>query len=103
MDWPNCAQLMQPVWCALHHTIFGELFVSSCVLQAIGGAMFDYVSAQEIQLLRKLRAPGSEVYVTSDQRIRLELLGLITDGVNGIRLTTKGLRVVEAGYDAEGR
>jgi hypothetical protein len=81
----------------------GNYFVGSCVFQAIGGAMFDYVSAQEIQLLRKLRARGSEVYVTSDQRIRLELLGLVTDGANGIRLTAKGLRVVEADYDAEGR
>jgi hypothetical protein len=65
--------------------------------------MFDYVSTQEIQLLRKLRAHGSEVYVTSDQRIRLELLGLATDGAHGIRLTAKGLRVAEAGYDTEGR
>jgi hypothetical protein len=43
------------------------------------------------------------VYVTSDQRIRLELLGLIADGANGIRLTTKGLRVAGTGYDAEAR
>jgi hypothetical protein len=33
------------------------------------------------------------------QRIRLELLGLITDGANGIRLTAKGLRVAEVRYD----
>jgi Mn-dependent DtxR family transcriptional regulator len=65
--------------------------------------MFDYVSAREIQLLRKLRVSGSEVHVTSDQRIRLELHGLITDGSNGIRLTAKGLRVAEARYDDERR
>ena len=63
--------------------------------------MFDYVSAREIQLLRKIRVRGSDVYVTSDQRLRLELLGLIIDGANGIRLTAKGLRVAEARYDDE--
>ena len=63
--------------------------------------MFDYVRAQEIQLLRKLRASGSELYVTSDQRIRLELLGLITDGPKGIQLTAKGLRAADVGCDDE--
>ena len=81
----------------------GNYFVGGCVLQAIGGTMFDYVSAQEIQLLRKLRARGPDLYLTSNQRIRLELLGLLTDGPNGIQLTSKGLSVAEAGYDADGR
>ena len=65
--------------------------------------MFDYVSEREIQLLRKLQAHGSRMYVSSDQRIRLELLGLITDGASGIQLTAKGLRIAQAGYDAKGR
>jgi hypothetical protein len=78
--------------------------IGSCVLRLLGVAMFDYVSAQEIQLLRKLRAARAhDVYVTSNQRIRLELLGLLSDGPNGIQLTAKGLSVAQAGYDAEGR
>ena len=63
--------------------------------------MFDYVSSQEIQLLRKLRARGSELYVTSNQCLRLELLGLITDGPKGIQLTAKGMRVAAGGCNAK--
>jgi hypothetical protein len=62
--------------------------------------MFDYVSAQEVQLLRKIRARESGLHLTSDQRIRLELLGLITDGPKGIDLTAKGARVADIGIDA---
>jgi hypothetical protein len=65
--------------------------------------MFDYVSSQEIQLLRKLRARGSELYVTSNQCLRLELLGLITDGPKGIQLTAKGLRIAQSDFGAEPR
>jgi hypothetical protein len=79
----------------------GNYFINCHVLQLLRGAMFDYVSSQEIQLLRKLKARGSEVYVTSNQCIRLELLGLITDGPRGIRLTARGLRVAESGFDAK--
>jgi hypothetical protein len=63
--------------------------------------MFDYVSAHEIKLLRKLRARSSELYLTSDQRIRLELLGLITDGPKGIQLTAKGLHAADVGCGDE--
>ena len=77
------------------------LLLVGCVVQAIGGAMFDYVSSQEIQLLRKLRARGSELYVTSNQCLRLELLGLITDGPTGIQLTANGMRVAAGGCNAK--
>jgi hypothetical protein len=63
--------------------------------------MFDYASAKEIQLLRKLRARGTELCVTSNQRLRLELLGLITDGPQGMRLTAKGERVANVSLDDE--
>jgi hypothetical protein len=65
--------------------------------------MFDYISAQEIQLLRKLRASNADLFVTSAQRIRLELLGLIADGPRGIQLTAKGIRAAEIGYETERR
>ena len=63
--------------------------------------MFDYVSDREIRLLCKLRVPGDEPYLSSSHRMRLELLGLITDGPNGIQLTAKGLRVAAADYPSE--
>jgi len=63
--------------------------------------MFDYVSAQEVRLLYKLQLPGFESYLSSNQRIRLELLGLVKDGPGGIQLTPKGVRVAQAGCVAQ--
>jgi hypothetical protein len=63
-----------------------------------GRAMFDFVSSQEVRLLSKLLLPGYKTFLSSDQRLRFELLGLVKDGPNGIELTTKGARVAEAGY-----
>ena len=62
--------------------------------------MFDYVSAQEVRLLCKLQLPGFQSYLSSNQRIRLELLGLVKDGPS-FHLTSKGARVAQAGYVAE--
>ena len=63
--------------------------------------MFDYVSAQEVRLLCKLQLPGFQSYLSSNQRIRLELLGLVKDGPSGLQLTSKGARVAQGGYVAE--
>jgi hypothetical protein len=63
--------------------------------------MFDYVSAQEVRLLCKLQLPDFQSYLSSNQRIRLELLGLVKDGPRGVQLTSKGARVAQAGYVAE--
>jgi hypothetical protein len=63
--------------------------------------MFDYVSAQEVRLLCKLQLPGYRSYLSSNQRIRLELLGLVKDGPDGVELTSKGVRVAQGGYVAE--
>jgi hypothetical protein len=67
------------------------------------GAMFDYVSTQEVRLLCKLQLPGYESYLSSHQRIRFELLGLVKDGPCGIQLTPKGARVAKAGYVSDER
>ena len=50
----------------------------------------------EIRLLGKLRRPGYIQSLPSQQRIRLELLGLIKDGPEGVQLTPKGMRVAGA-------
>ncbi len=63
--------------------------------------MFDFVSAQEVRLLCKLQLPGFEAYLSSNQRIRLELLGLVKDGPSGVQLTPKGVRVAKGRYVAE--
>ena len=63
--------------------------------------MFDLVSAYEIRLLGKLRRPGYRQFLPSQQRIRLELLGLIKDGPEGVQLTPKGVRVARVGRDYE--
>ena len=55
--------------------------------------MFDYITAREIRLLSKLRSSGYHKRLSSQQRIRFELLGLIKDGPGGIQLTPKGVRV----------
>jgi hypothetical protein len=55
--------------------------------------MFDYVSAEEIRLLYKLQTPGLHPDLRSNHRVRLELLGLISDGPGGVKLTAKGARV----------
>jgi len=59
--------------------------------------MFDYVSSQEVRLLCKLRLPGYQPFVSSNQRLRFELLGLVKDGAAGIELTPKGARVAQTG------
>jgi hypothetical protein len=48
--------------------------------------MFDYVSAQEVRMLCKLQLPGYGSYLSSNQRIRLELLGLVKDGPSAFNL-----------------
>ena len=63
--------------------------------------MFDFVSTYEIRLLGKLRRPGYRQSLPSQQRIRLELLGLIKDGPDGVQLTPKGVRVARVGRDYE--
>ena len=63
--------------------------------------MFDFVSGYEIRLLGKLRRPGYKQCLPSQQRIRLELLGLIKDGPDGVRLTPRGMRVARLGLDYE--
>ena len=63
--------------------------------------MFDYVTAQEIRLLCKLQIPGYKLHLSSNQRLRLELLGLLKDCSNGIQLTSKGARVIRADYVSE--
>jgi len=60
--------------------------------------MFDYVSTQEVRLLCKLQLPGHGSYLSSNQRIRFELLGLVKEGAAGVQLTPKGVRVAQAGY-----
>jgi hypothetical protein len=60
--------------------------------------MFDYVSAQEVRMLCKLQLPGYGSCLSSNQRIRLELLGLVKDGPSGVQLTPKGARVAQGGY-----
>jgi hypothetical protein len=67
------------------------------------GAMFDYVSAHEVHLLCKLQLPGYGSYLSSNQRIRFELLGLVKDGATGIQLTPKGVRVAQGGYVSDER
>jgi hypothetical protein len=59
--------------------------------------MFDYVSSQEVRLLCKLRLPGYETSLSSNQRLRFELLGLVKDGAAGVALTPKGARVAQMG------
>ena len=63
--------------------------------------MFDFVSAYEVRLLSKLRHPGYKQSLPSQQRIRLELLGLIKDGPDGVQLTPKGVSVARVGRDYE--
>ena len=63
--------------------------------------MFDLVSAYEIRLLSKLGRPGYKQCLPSQQRIRLELLGLIKDSPDGVQLTPKGVRVAGVGCDEE--
>ena len=63
--------------------------------------MFDFVSGYEIRLLGKLRRPGYKQCLPSQQRIRLELLGLIKDGPDGVRLTPREMRVARVGLDYE--
>jgi hypothetical protein len=58
--------------------------------------MFDYVSTHEIRLLSKMRFPDYKHYLSSNQRVRFELLGLIKDGPGGVQLTSKGERVAQA-------
>jgi len=63
--------------------------------------MFDLVSAHEIRLLGKLGSPGHKQCLPSQQRIRLEMLGLIKDGPDGVQLTPKGVRVASVGREYE--
>jgi hypothetical protein len=63
--------------------------------------MFDFVSTYEIRLLSKLRHPDYKQCLPSQQRMRLELLGLIKDGPDGVQLTPKGVRVARVGRDYE--
>ena len=54
--------------------------------------MFDNITAREIRLLSELRSYHKRL--SSQQRIRFKLLGLIKDGPDGIQLTPKGVRFV---------
>jgi hypothetical protein len=63
--------------------------------------MFDYISNYEIRQLGKLQLPGCKQSLSSQQRIRFELLGLITDGPNGVQLTPKGVRVARVSCPSE--
>ena len=65
------------------------------------GRMFDYISTYEIRQLSKLQLPGYKQSLPSQQRIRLELLGLIKDGPDGVQLTSKGVRVARVGCPAD--
>jgi hypothetical protein len=47
------------------------------------------ISVREIEMLRALAA-GEAGFVTSSHRLRLEMLGLVLDGPNGLRLTGAG-------------
>lgn len=60
--------------------------------------MFDYISADEVRLLCKLQLPGYRSCLSTNQRVRLELLGVVKEGPNGIQLTPKGVQVTRAGY-----
>lgn len=47
------------------------------------------ISVREIEMLKALAA-GEAGFVTSSHRLRLEMLGLVLDGPNGLRLTGAG-------------
>jgi hypothetical protein len=65
--------------------------------------MFDFVSTYEIRLLSKLQLADYKHCLSSDQRLRFELLGLIKDGPDGVQLTSKGARVAQANCASDGR
>jgi len=65
--------------------------------------MFDYVTAEEVRLLSKLQLPGYKSSMSSNQRIRFELLGLIKDGPDGVQLTPKGMQVAKVGVASDER
>jgi len=52
--------------------------------------IFRHISEHEIRLLCALKEYGDQPNLPSNQRIRLEMLGLVIDGPCGIRLTEKG-------------
>lgn len=58
------------------------------------------ISAEEQRLLRALSV-GQTVKLPSSHRLRLELLGLLHDGPNGLRLTSLGRRHAEAAVTQE--
>ena len=47
------------------------------------------ISVREIEMFKALTA-GEAGFVTSSHRLRLEMLGLVLDGPNGLRLTGAG-------------
>jgi hypothetical protein len=51
------------------------------------------LSDLEIEILRKL-VNGEAVYISSQQRVRLELAGMIREGPNGIVVTLTGRSLV---------
>jgi hypothetical protein len=65
--------------------------------------MFDYVSTYEIRLLSKLQLPDYKHFLSSDHRLRFELLGLIKDGPDGVQLTSRGMRVAQVNCPSDER
>ncbi len=55
--------------------------------------MFTHISEHELRLLRELKYHGDQPTLPSNHRIRLEMLGLASDGPRGLRLTEKGERL----------
>lgn len=53
------------------------------------------LSAQEHEVLRAIAAAPSPPHLSSMQRLRFEMLGLIEDRANGVRLTERGREVAQ--------
>ena len=58
------------------------------------------LSRDEVLLLRAL-SEGRPVHLASTHRLRLELLGLISDGAAGITLTDRGRRCAQQSIDSD--
>jgi hypothetical protein len=58
------------------------------------------LSVREIELLRKV-LKGEAFTMPSQQRVRLELLGIIRDGADGLIVTPEGKRLARATLKVE--
>ena len=57
--------------------------------------MFKWLGSYDIDVLRSL-IRGERWDIASCHRVRLELMGLVVDGANGLRLTVDGVKASSA-------